>query len=122
MVPADDGIIYHSRVRFVSVDAPSTERRSLQCGLRGIDISCIQRRKGKQTGHKNVILDPLRASVTLRYTLSAGSSGDGRPSMSKPNCAHIKPDGSRCGAYAHGDSEFCFVHDPPSSDSARKVT
>jgi acetyltransferase-like isoleucine patch superfamily enzyme len=32
--------------------------------------------------------------------------------MSRPNCAHIKPDGSRCGAYAHGDSEFCFVHDP----------
>jgi acetyltransferase-like isoleucine patch superfamily enzyme len=32
--------------------------------------------------------------------------------MSKPYCAHIKRDGSRCGAYAHGDSEFCYVHDP----------
>lgn len=54
----------------------------------------------------------LQASVTLRQTLGTGNSGDGRSGMSTPNCAHIKPDGSRCGAYAHGDSEFCFVHDP----------
>jgi len=59
-----------------------------------------------------VVLDSPQASVTLRHTLSAGNSGDGRPEMIKPNCAHIRPDGSRCGAYAHGDSEFCFVHDP----------
>jgi len=76
MVPTDDEIVYPSRVETVSVDAPSTERRSLQCGLGSIDASCTRRRQGKQTRDKNVILDSLQASVTLRHTVFAGNSGE----------------------------------------------
>ncbi len=32
--------------------------------------------------------------------------------MNEGTCTHINPDGSRCTASAHGDSEYCFVHDP----------
>lgn len=76
MVSTDDQIVYPNTVESVSVDAPSTERRSLQCGLGGIDASCTRQRRGKQTRDKNVILDSLRASVTLRHTVFAGNGGE----------------------------------------------
>ena len=75
MVPTDDEIVYPSRVETVSVDAPSTERRSLQCGLGSIDASCTRRKQGKQPRDKNVILDSLQDSVTLRHTVFAANSG-----------------------------------------------
>ena len=65
-----------------------------------------------------MISDCLQASVTLRQTLDGTVMG-GR--MSRPLRA-IKPDGSRCGAYPHGDSEFCSFTTPPSSGSAQKDT
>ena len=37
--------------------------------------------------------------------------------MANPQCALVKPDGTRCGAYAVRQSQFCFNHDPASAEA-----
>jgi hypothetical protein len=35
-------------------------------------------------------------------------------------CEYIKPDGTKCEAYATKDSEFCYFHNPDISDEAKR--
>ena len=37
--------------------------------------------------------------------------------MANPQCELLKPDGTRCGAFAVSRSKFCFNHDPASAEA-----
>lgn len=39
--------------------------------------------------------------------------------MANPKCELVKPDGTRCGAYAVSQSKFCFNHDPASAEAKK---
>lgn len=39
--------------------------------------------------------------------------------MANPQCEFTKPDGTRCGAYAVSQSQFCFNHDPTSTEAKK---